>query len=52
MENGMKINMDLSRADYTKLIASFGMINFQDNVVTLCLWTLAKYLLFTWETPS
>lgn len=28
------------------------MINFQDNTATLSLWTLAKYLLSTWETLS
>ena len=50
MENGMKINMDLSQADYTKLIASFGMINFQDNIVTLCLWT-GKVFIIHMENP-
>lgn len=28
------------------------MIHFQDNIATLSLWTLAKYLLPTWETLS
>lgn len=28
------------------------MIHFQGNIATLSLWTLAKYLLPTWETLS